>query len=124
MRHGIDTGFLVAVELVEHPEHVATRDRLRDLISAGDRLALAPQVLAEFIHIATDGRRFERPLEMDEARRLSEQWWTAREVDQVFLVTMPCGSSSTGCKNIGWVANGCSTRYWPRLTGRLVLNRC
>ena len=47
-------------------------------------MALAPQVLAEFIHVVTDPRRFTQPLEMGEARRLADQWWTARDVDQVF----------------------------------------
>jgi hypothetical protein len=26
MIHGLDTGFLIAVEMLEHPEHVAARD--------------------------------------------------------------------------------------------------
>jgi hypothetical protein len=47
---------------------------------AGDRLALAPQALAEFIHVVTDPRRFAQPLRMDEARHVARQWWTAREV--------------------------------------------
>ena len=38
---------------------------------------MAPQVLAEFIHIVTDPRRFARPLDMTAARQLAEQWWTA-----------------------------------------------
>ncbi len=84
MNHGIDTSFIVAAELTEHPDHRAVRALLAELVAAGDRFFLAPQVLAEFIHVATDARRFEKPLEMDEARRLAGQWWTAREVDQVF----------------------------------------
>ena len=40
--------------------------------------------LAEFIHVVTDPRRFTQPLEIGEARRLAGQWWTARDVDQVF----------------------------------------
>ena len=84
MRHGIDSGFLVAAELAEHADHEAARLELARLLASGDRLALAPQVLAEFIHVVTDPRRFTQPLDMDEARRLAEQWWTARDVDQVF----------------------------------------
>ena len=84
MRHGIDCGFLVAAELAEHPGHASARAELARLLSAGERLALAPQVLAEFIHIVTDPRRFTQPLEIGEARRLAGQWWTARDVDQVF----------------------------------------
>jgi predicted nucleic acid-binding protein len=84
VRYGIDTSFLVAVELAEHPQHGAARALVANLIVGDNRFVLAPQVLAEFIHIATDARRFERPLVMEEARNLAAQWWTAREVDAVF----------------------------------------
>ena len=84
MIHGLDTGYLVAAEVLEHADHVAARDSLARLIAAGDQFAIAPQVLAEFIHIVTDARRFARPLDMPGARRLAEQWWTAREVVRAF----------------------------------------
>jgi predicted nucleic acid-binding protein len=84
MIHGLDTGFLVAAEVVEHTQHAAARGTLARLIAAGDFLGLTPQVLAEFIHIVTDSRRFTRPLDMAAARQLAEQWWTAREVVRVF----------------------------------------
>ena len=84
MRHGFDSGFLVAAELAEHVDHAAARSELARLLALGDRFALTPQVLTEFIHVVTDPRRFAQPLEMTEARRLAEQWWTARDVDQVF----------------------------------------
>jgi predicted nucleic acid-binding protein len=84
MIHGLDTGFLVAAEVLEHAEHVAARDVLARLLGAGDRIAIAPQVVAEFIHIVTDPRRFSKPLDMAAAHRLAEQWWTAREVMHVF----------------------------------------
>jgi predicted nucleic acid-binding protein len=84
MIHGLDTGFLVAAEVTEHTEHTAARDTLARLVLAGDRIALAPQVLAEFIHIVTDSRRFTHPLDMTAARQLAEQWWTASEVVHVF----------------------------------------
>jgi hypothetical protein len=54
------------------------------LLAAGDQIAIAPQVLAEFIHIVTDPPRFARPLDITTARRLAEQWWTAQEVVRVF----------------------------------------
>jgi len=84
VRYGLDTSFLVAAELAEHPEHAASRALMAKLIAGGDQFAIAPQVLAEFIHVATDARRFERPLPVEEARKLAEQWWTAREVEAVF----------------------------------------
>ena len=84
MIHGLDTGFLVAAEVAEHADHGAARQALSTLVAAGDRIAIAPQVLAEFIHIITDPRRFTRPLSIGEARELAEKWWTASEVERVF----------------------------------------
>jgi predicted nucleic acid-binding protein len=84
MIHGLDTGFLVAAEVMEHTEHAGAQNTLARLLSAGDLIALAPQVLAEFIHIVTDPRRFVQPLDMNAARQVAEQWWTAREVRRVF----------------------------------------
>lgn len=83
MTHGIDTGFLVAAEIIEHADHAAARALLARLLGAGDRLALAPQVLAEFMHVVTDQRRFAKPLEMTVARRHALEWWMGREVEQV-----------------------------------------
>lgn len=84
MIHGLDSGFLVAAEVAEHADHRAARQTLSTLVAAGDRIALAPQVLAECIHVVTDPRRFTEPLGMDEARGIAEQWWTASEVERVF----------------------------------------
>ena len=33
------------------------RETLSRLFAAGDRIAVAPQVIAEFIHVVTDSRR-------------------------------------------------------------------
>jgi predicted nucleic acid-binding protein len=83
MIHRLDTGFLVAAEVKEHTDHAAAREILSRLLAAGEFIAIAPQVLAEFIHIVTDPRRFTQPLDMT-ARQLAEQWWTAREVVRIF----------------------------------------
>ena len=84
MIHGLDTGFLVAAEVAEHAEHTAARETLARLTAGGDQIALAPQLLAEFIHVVTDPRRFAQPLEVTADQRLAEQWWTASEAVQVF----------------------------------------
>jgi predicted nucleic acid-binding protein len=84
MTHGLDTGFLVAAEVTEHAEHNAARETLARLLLVGDRVAIAPQVLAEFIHIVTDSRRFTYPLDVAAARQFAEQWWTSKDVVHVF----------------------------------------
>ncbi len=80
MIHGVDTSLLVAREVSGHPLHGAARALVARILDAGDGLALAPQVLAEFIHVVTDPRRFSRPLTMTHARDRAERWWTAKEV--------------------------------------------
>src|SRR3954469_7561017 len=77
-------GFLVAAEVREHAEHAGARVTLAQVLSAGDVIAIAPQVLAEFIHVVTDPRRFPQPLDMSAARHVAEQWWTANDVVQTF----------------------------------------
>jgi predicted nucleic acid-binding protein len=84
MTHGLDTGFLVAAAVSEHAENPAARETLARVLAAGDQIAIAPQVLAEFIHIVTDPRRFTHPLDVAAARQLAEQWWTARDVLRVY----------------------------------------
>lgn len=84
MIHGLDTSFLVAAEVSEHADHSAARGTLARLIAAGDQVALAPQTLAEFIHVVTDARRFASPLDVGAAIQLAERWWTARDVVRVF----------------------------------------
>ncbi len=84
MTHGIDTDFLVAAEIREHPFHPQADGLLGRLLSDGHDLALAPQTLAEFIHIVTDGKRMPQPLSMAEAIGRASHWWQASEVLRVF----------------------------------------
>src|SRR5437868_3218488 len=84
MTHGLDTSFLVAAEVAEYAAHIDARHTLARIGAASESIAIAPQVLAEFIHIVTDPRRFSKPLDITSARRLAELWWTARHVTHVF----------------------------------------
>ena len=62
MTHGADTSFLVAFEIQEHAQHAAAFSLLEKLLAQKDRIGVTPQVLAEFVHVVTDGRRFQQPL--------------------------------------------------------------
>lgn len=84
MTHGIDTDFLVAAEIRDHPFHGQADALLRYLLEDGHDFALAPQTLAEFVHIVTDPRRMPKPLTMAEAIDRAEHWWEAEEVLRVF----------------------------------------
>ncbi|MCE7869638.1 PIN domain-containing protein [bacterium CPR1] len=84
MGKGLDTSFLLQVEVLEHPAHrqaVQLRDRF---VEKDERLALAPQILSEFIHVSTDPKRFQAPLEPHVAVDRAQWWWNLREVIQVF----------------------------------------
>jgi predicted nucleic acid-binding protein len=83
MTCGVDTTFLVQLEVRSAPGHGHARSWLREAVESGARLALAPQVLTEFVHVATDAARFERPLSVPAAAQRANDWWNAREVQQV-----------------------------------------
>ena len=84
MIYGLDMTILVQLELADHEMH-ARAARLRDsLLGEGCSFALAPQVLAEFVHIITDSRRFTNPPPMSRALEQSERWWNAEEITRVF----------------------------------------
>lgn len=77
---GVDTSFLVGLAVREHPAHPRCWSLFESEIRGrGASMAMTPQVLAEFCHVVTDPRRFERPLPMADALELSELWWNAEE---------------------------------------------
>jgi len=82
--HGLDTSFLVAVEVSCHSDHLAARTLADSLRNKGDRFALAPQTLAEFVHIVTDPKRFTAPLTMPQALERAQAWWNASGVQRVW----------------------------------------
>lgn len=81
---GIDTSFLVAVESTVHEHGFAARELLDRFKLDGEVLALNPDVLSEFIHVMTDGKRLEEPLTVDEAIGQAMTWWSAMKVVRVF----------------------------------------
>src|SRR5438552_15772902 len=91
----IDTNILVFLEFKEMPFHNAANDLLRrEVLDANEPLALAAEVLAEFTHVATDPRRFQRPLSMAEALQRAAFWWNAREVRRVYSTSESLDESS------------------------------
>ncbi len=83
MTYGIDTTFLVQLDVASHANHanaVALRDSLLD---DGHDFAPAPQVITEYVHIVTDPRRFSKPVSMAIAIAQSRAWWHAAEVRHV-----------------------------------------
>jgi predicted nucleic acid-binding protein len=68
--------------LAEHPQHLLAREFAANRSDEG--FALAPQVLAEFVHVSTDPRRFEKPLIDESALAVAEKWRLSREIKVVF----------------------------------------
>lgn len=84
MTHGLDTSFLVATEVSGHTDHTAVRNLASSLRQKGDHFALAPQALAEFVHIVTDGKRFTAPLTMEQAMERAQIWWNSSDVERLW----------------------------------------
>ena len=83
MTHGFDTSLLVAHEVPCHADYAGVRARLSTLRGAGDRFAIASQVVTEFVHIVTDGRRFRAPLTMERALDRARAWWDSPETERI-----------------------------------------
>ena len=84
MTVAIDTDFLVAVEIRDHLFHKSADELLGRLLEEGHKLAVAPQILAKFVHVVTDSKRLKDPLSMQEALARAEYWWQAREVVRIY----------------------------------------
>ena len=96
---GIDTTYLVCMEIKEHPMHEAAWASFRrEALDANEGVAIAPQVLLEFIHVVTDPKRFARPLAISEAIVRATYWWTATESVHVY----PTSESMLTC--LDWLA--------------------
>lgn len=82
---GLDTTVLVAHEIEEAPGHASIRASVTHLVEVeGERFALAPQILQEFLHVSTDPQRFQRPLAVEEALKRANFWWRAVETIHCF----------------------------------------
>lgn len=80
----LDTDVLVHWANADCEHHDAVSRMIhRELSHTGCRLALVPQVCWEFMHVVTDARRFDRPLDMRDALRRIRQWWDAPEISRV-----------------------------------------
>jgi predicted nucleic acid-binding protein len=87
MKIGLDTTFLVEVSVREHPGHLDAMEEMHNHLSVGDTFFLSPQVIAEFVHVITDSRRFEHPLLMPEALEKARTWWHARETRHALITS-------------------------------------
>lgn len=78
---GLDTSFLVAWAIPEHPDHLVCRRMADDAVTHGRIFGLTAGILAEFIHVVTDPRRFATPLTIADATSIANFWAGAAEVN-------------------------------------------
>lgn len=81
---GIDTDVLVAWTMAGSPRHGVVRQVIESEVrERSGLLGLTPQVIHEFHHVVTDPKRFENPLSMPMALRVSRTLWESEEVVQI-----------------------------------------
>lgn len=95
---GIDTPFLIAHTVLEHPDHVRAVACCLHLLDTNHYFALCPTVVDEFLHVATDPKRFESPLTMPQATQLARVWINSRET----IFCAPTEASQR--KQLDWIA--------------------
>jgi predicted nucleic acid-binding protein len=64
---GLDCNILVQLAFAEHPANIKSQAMVKAEIEGGTDLVFPSLVITEFLHIATDGRRFSPPFTMPEA---------------------------------------------------------
>ncbi|MEP7011630.1 MAG: TA system VapC family ribonuclease toxin [Acidobacteriota bacterium] len=86
MRRGVDTNVLIYAHMPELPHHVAVRGFLRDQLARDEvTLVITPAVLHEFLHVVTDGRRFDPPVAMAEALTVARVYLEHPKVECVSI---------------------------------------
>jgi len=87
---GLDTNVLVYAHLPGLPEHEAVRSFLLEKLSRPEVvLVLTPAVLHEFVHVVTDGRRFDPPVSMAEALAVARGYLGRTNVECLPLEEAP-----------------------------------
>ncbi len=81
---GVDTDWLVQLVFAQHSSHDDAKRFWDNQIASGIQIGIAPQVLAELVHLISDGKRFESPCSMIDAISFAARWWRADGVVQLF----------------------------------------
>ena len=84
MTLALDTDILVNWLVRGTPFHRSARRLVETEVKRrGGTLGIAPQILHEFLHVATDPKRLERPFSMAQAVAVSRELWDAKEVVRI-----------------------------------------
>ncbi|HEY2329945.1 MAG TPA: PIN domain-containing protein [Verrucomicrobiae bacterium] len=80
---GLDSNILVQLALQDHPANVATIAAVQAEAQSGHHLIFPSLVVAEFLHVITDAKRFSPPLTMTEALDWVENFAANPAVDML-----------------------------------------
>lgn len=83
MTLALDTDVLVAWAMQGAPHHDAVRRLVADECAEPGGVGVTAQVLFELLHVATDPRRFEEPIPMEEALLLCRRLWDAKDIRRI-----------------------------------------
>ncbi len=83
MTVALDTDVLVNWAMEGTAFHRAARHFVERRLREGERVALTPSVLNEFVHVTTDPRRFPSPFGIKEAVARAREIWAAPEVVRI-----------------------------------------
>lgn len=111
---GLDWNILVQLAFADHPANSKTIAAIQAETRNGEKLVFPSLVVAEFLHVATDTRRFDPPLTMADAldwiesslKTLRSACW--RPTRRVW------SRRCTGCGSSTLAANAYSTPNWPQ----------
>ena len=71
---GVDCNILVQLAFADHPANAKTVAAVQAETDHGRQLVFPPLIATEFLHVATDDRRFSPPLTMTEALQWMEDF--------------------------------------------------
>lgn len=63
----LDCNILVQLAFTDHPDHARAVSVVQREVDDGELLVFSSLIVAEFLHVVTDPRRFDPPLTMTEA---------------------------------------------------------
>lgn len=71
---GLDCNILIQLALPDHPANPRTVSIVKAEAAKGTSLVFPPPIVTEFLHVATDDRRFSPPIPMTEALHWIERF--------------------------------------------------
>jgi predicted nucleic acid-binding protein len=92
MQRGVDTSFLVELAVTSSPAHEKVQRCFDSVLLEGATLVLTLPIVAEFVHVTTDTKRFPKALSMPEALQKAEEYWYAVETRRLHSTDLAGGA--------------------------------